>query len=206
MSKIFLPLITLIALISLIFNFKYVLQKQNANFKVTQVIDGDTFKIDFEGGKRVRLLGINAPETGKCLSQEAKEKLEKLVLNKTVSLTDQFTDPYGRIMANVFVENVYINKEMSTSGFVRLDYTTNPRRDELKVGYFHDDKCISIVSPKNCVIKGNVDTSQKPYKAYLIPGCRNYSQAKIDLSTEDQWFCTEKEALDAGFIKSSTCP
>lgn len=123
MAKILVFFITLIALISLIFNIRFILEKQNVRFKVVEVIDGDTFKIDFEGGKRVRLLGINAPEPGKCLSVEAKDKLEKLVLNKTVSLSDQFTDPYGRIIANVFVENIYINKEMAISGFVRLDYT-----------------------------------------------------------------------------------
>lgn len=108
------------------------MQKQNANFKVTEVIDGDTFKIDFENGKRVRLLGINAPELGRCLANEAKDKLTQLVLGKSVVLTDQFTDPYGRIMANVFADNVYVNKEMVSSGLVRTDSTQNPKREELK--------------------------------------------------------------------------
>ena len=110
--------------------------------------------------------------------------------------------------------NVYINKEMIAFGLTRADSTQNPRREELKKANvlatesklgLHSDKCISIVSPKNCVIKGNVD-NEKPYLTYLIPGCRNYTQAKIDLSTEDQWFCTEAEASAAGFVKSSTCP
>ncbi len=214
MARIFVLLISLIALISLIFNARFILQNQKNQFKVIEVIDGDTFKIDFENGKRVRLLGIDAPELGRCLAADAREKLSKLVFGKEVTLTDQFTDPYGRIMANVFVGNVYVNKEMVSSGLARTDSTQNPKREELKTANsvatesklgLHGDKCISIVSPKNCVIKGNVD-NEKPYKTYLLPGCRNYSQAVIDLSTEDQWFCTETEATSAGFIKSSTCP
>lgn len=220
MSKILLPLITLIALISLIFNFKFVFQKQNAGFKVTEVIDGDTFKIDFENGKRVRLLGIDAPELGRCLANEAKDKLTQLVSGKEVTLTDQFTDPYGRIMANVFVENVYVNKEMVSSGLARTDSTQNPNREELKTANvvatqaklgLHSNICISLIPPTSptshtlCLVKGNVD-NEKPYLSYLLPGCGNYSQAKIDLSTQDQWFCSEKEAIAAGFVKSSTCP
>ncbi len=201
-AKIAFPLISLIALISLIFNLKFIKEKQGPSFKVVEVIDGDTFKID--EGKRVRLMGIDAPESGRCLADEAKNKLTDLVQDKDVRLENQFTDPYGRVMANVFVGSTYINKEMAASGFVRLDSTQNPRRDELKAaGKFNNDVCISL--DNSCKIKGNID-NEKPYKVYYLPNCKNYSQVTIDLSTDDQWFCSEKEAQDAGFIKSSTCP
>jgi hypothetical protein len=205
-ARFLLPLISLIALISLIFNAKFILQNKTQIFRVIEVIDGDTFKIDFDGGQRVRLLGVNAPELERCLGAESKAKLAQLVLGNKVTLSDQFTDPYGRIIANVFMGQTYVNREMAASGFVRLDYTANPRRDELKAVYHHDDRCLSVKPPDpKCVIKGNVD-NEKPYKTYLLPGCRNYTEAKIDLSTEDQWFCSEAEAKTAGFIKSSTCP
>ncbi len=105
------------------------------------------------------------------------------------------------------------------------DYTQNPKREELKIAYnfaisrnlgLHSDVCLSLTPPNflpseasakegPCSIKGYVDT-KKPYKSYMTPDCRNYSQVKIDLSTDDQWFCTEQEALKAGFIRSNTCP
>lgn len=57
---------------------------------------------------------------------------------------------------------------------------------------------------KRSSIKGNIDDNIQK-KTYYLPTCNNYSQVVIDLSTDDQWFCTEQEALKAGFTKSKTC-
>ncbi len=50
----------------------------------TKIIDGDTFLI--EGGYSVRILGIDADERGHNCYEEAKERLEELILNKEVRL------------------------------------------------------------------------------------------------------------------------
>ena len=213
--------VSLIAAFSIFLNFKlYNLLPKQTTFKVTEVIDGDTFKI-VSGGeeRRVRLIGVNAPEIGKCLSQEAKEKLGGLVSGKNVVLEDQFNDPYGRIMANVFIDGRYINKEMLSSGLGRMDYYNNPRREELKIAYgegraaksgIFSTKCLSLTPPTSssgvpCNIKGNIDDNTQK-KIYFLPKCKNYSQVTIDLSTSDQWFCSEPEALKASFLKSPACP
>lgn len=215
-------LISLIALISLTLNFKLLRDRfvqKKATFKVLEVIDGDTFRIsDSNETRRVRLMGVDAPELGKCLSDEAKYKLAELVSSKEVTLEDQFTDPYGRIMANVFIADRYINKEILASGLGRMDYDENPRREELKTAYaqartkklgLFSSFCISTVPPVSntgipCSIKGNLDDNTRK-KSYFLPGCNNYAQVTIDLSTDDQWFCTEGEAVKAGFAKSRTC-
>ena len=180
-------------------------------YMVLEVVDGDTFKI--EGGRRVRLMGVNTPEAGKCLSDKSKDKLSELVLGKEVVLKDQFSDPFGRIMANVFINNKYINKEMLLSGLARMDYNQNPQRDELKKAYedarnkklgLFSGICLSNKPLNNCAIKGNVDDNIQK-KFYYLQNCKNYSQVLIDLSTDDQWFCTEAEAVKAGFSKSKTC-
>ena len=63
----------------------------------------------------------------------------------------------------------------------------------------------SVPQDPNCNIKGNI--SEKGYgKTYLIPGCDNYKSVKIDLRKGEQYFCTEQEALDAGFRKATNCP
>ncbi len=214
--------ISLIAVVSLLLNAKLIYDRVTSNrtvYKVVEVIDGDTFTIKSDNEiRRVRLMGVDAPEKGKCLSQEAKDKLSQLVLGKDVTLKDQFSDPYGRIMANVFVNNLYINKEMLLAGLGRMDYYENPRREELKNAYseartkklgLFSNICISTTPPKSssgilCSIKGNIDDNTKK-KIYFLPVCRNYSQVTIDLSTEDQWFCTEGEVVKAGYTKSQTC-
>lgn len=210
-------LITLIAVISLVVNFKLLAERKNpgeTTYKVLEVIDGDTLKINSNGEeRRVRLMGVNAPELTKCLGIEAKEKLKELVINKKIILKDQFNDPYGRIMVNVLVGEMYINKEMLSSGFGRMDYYENPRRFELKEAYaeartkkqgLFSGVCVSKIPPLGCEIKGNLDDNTQK-KIYFLPSCRNYSQVVIDLSGEDSWFCLEEEAIKAGFIKSGTC-
>jgi len=122
-------------------------------------------------------------------------------------------------MANVFVGNTYINKKMLESGLGRMDYYEHPRREELKTAYamarakkigIFSQMCLSLTPPISsetgdvCGVKGNIDTNtQKKY--YFLPACRNYSQVTIDLSTDDQWFCSESEAIQAGFAQSTTC-
>lgn len=210
----FLLFVSLIAVVSLLLNIKLLSDRQvfkQETFKVLEVIDGDTFKID--NARRVRLMGVNTPETGKCLSKEAKEKLVSLILGKDVTLKDQFSDSYGRIMANVFIGNIYVNKEMLLSGLGRMDYYENPYKEELKTAYakareeklgIFSSVCIFVTPINNCNIKGNIDDNTQK-KIYYLPWCKNYSQVIIDLSTEDQWFCTEAEATKAGFSKSKTC-
>lgn len=203
MNKFIIPIL----LISLSLNIYLLLPKSNT-FKVTDVIDGDTFKISVgRQVQRVRLMSVNAPEIDKCLGPEAKQKLEQLVKNKNVTLKDQFSDPYGRVMANVYVGQTHINLEMIKSGLVRMDYYDNPYREQLKQEYAKapkPDQCISKKSPDNCQIKANTD-NEKPYKQYFLPNCKGYNNVTINLSLGDQWFCTEKDALAAGFVKSTSC-
>ena len=63
----------------------------------------------------------------------------------------------------------------------------------------------SVAPNPDCIIKGNI--SEKGFgKTYLIPGCDNYETVKIDTRKGEQYFCTEQEALDAGFRKATNCP
>lgn len=54
-----------------------------------------------------------------------------------------------------------------------------------------------------CVIKGNI--SAKGEKIYHNPGCGSYDKTAIDESAGERWFCSEDEAVGAGWRKAKNC-
>lgn len=103
---------------------------------VLDIIDGDTIRV--EGGRSVRLIGIDTPERGECGYTEATFVLASLIRDRPVVLvpgarTD--TDRYGRLLRYVEVDGVDVNLEMIRSGraVARYDsrdgYGRHPRED-----------------------------------------------------------------------------
>jgi micrococcal nuclease len=92
---------------------------------VARVIDGDT--IELANGKKVRLLGIDAPEQGQHYYEEAKEKLSKLVEGKEIVLEGDVTntDKNGRLLRYVFVDGLFVNLELIRLGFANT-YIVSP--------------------------------------------------------------------------------
>ena len=84
---------------------------------VTQVVDGDTIAV--EGGMRVRLIGIDAPERDEECYTEAKEYLNGMILHKVVNLEMDITDKdqYGRSLRYVWLDNKLVNAEIVRAGF-----------------------------------------------------------------------------------------
>jgi micrococcal nuclease len=60
-------------------------------------------------------------------------------------------------------------------------------------------------SAASCVIKGNISTDKKKEKIFHVPGCASYKATVIDTAAGERWFCTEKEAKDAGWRKAKNC-
>ncbi len=90
--------------------------------RVTEVIDGDTFKT--ETGSAVRLLGINAPEINDPGGDIAKQMLIYLVKDRSVRLERDVTDKddYGRLLRYVFVNDDFVNAEMIRMGYAELRF------------------------------------------------------------------------------------
>lgn len=84
---------------------------------VARVIDGDT--LELANGKRIRLLGIDAPEKGQFFYEEARERLKKLVEGKRVFLERDVSnsDSLGRLLRYVFLNNTFINLKLVEEGF-----------------------------------------------------------------------------------------
>ena len=210
-------LLAVVVLVSLGLNGFFVIAK-NKEMTVTEVHDGDTFTLG--NGERVRLLGINAPEIGNCGSEESKNLLTSLVLNKVVKLTEEKRDIYGRRMGLVWTAGLtrrnLVNEEMLKAGWAKPNYDPNSRSENLKNAYkYAKDNKIGVnselckkVNPippsPNCVIKGNIDTATGDH-FYHFPSCRHYSQIVLDLDIGEGFFCSEKEASAAGFHLAPDC-
>jgi len=177
--------------------------------KIIDVIDGDT--IVTENKQRIRLFGVNSPDEGYCYFEESKEKLTSLVKGKRVILKDPIVDKYRRMVAVVYVKDKMINEEMVKGGFGRYDSEVNSesgvlreaREEAMSEGRGLYGECVEKEAPDSgCVIKGNQDYGPK---IYHLPGCLDYERTLVDLDLGDAWFCSEKEAEKAGFVKSKNC-
>ena len=91
---------------------------ETLNGYVVGVSDGDTVKVLDAGKKqhRIRLLGIDAPESNQAFGQKSKQYLSSLIFNKNVSITYKEKDQYGRILGTIFYENENINLKMVQAG------------------------------------------------------------------------------------------
>jgi len=201
--------------------------------KVIRVIDGDT--IEIEGGERIRYIGIDTPETVdprkpvQCFGVEASNKNKELVEGKMARLEKDITDrdAYNRLLRYVWVGDTFVNLELVKRGFA-YSYSYPPdikyqdqfvkaqqEAREAKRGLWNSCPAVAPAktqvpvlqenNPKDsCVIKGNVSSSGE--KIYHMPGCGSYEKTKIDEARGEKWFCSESEALAAGWRKAINCP
>jgi len=107
---------------------------------VTRVFDGDT--VEAAGIGRVRLLGIDAPETGARFERpapfaiEARERLQALVLHRWVRFECDGArrDTYGRSLFYLSLESgEFINATLVRLGMARVSARTRLQRwDDLR--------------------------------------------------------------------------
>ncbi|MDP9249405.1 MAG: thermonuclease family protein [bacterium] len=203
-----------------------------ALYKVERVIDGDTFEL--EDKEVVRLVGIDAPEEGECYYDESKEALRKLLEGKEVELRKDVTgtDDFGRLLryavlpsASALSDNILADEYMVKGGYA--EPRSNPR-DKLYYGLLLEEREQAVAAKRGiwgacdytptehsqtsakapnakCTIKGNISTGTFG-KTYFLKECNNYEQVKIDPDRGEEYFCSEAEAVKAGFAKARYCP
>lgn len=114
-------------------------QTDSQKFFVTKVIDGDT--IEIANGERVRLIGIDTPESRvnqktqrdslrsgqdvqsiAIIGKEATNYMKALLEKKTVRLEFDVTqrDKYGRLLAYVYLDDLFVNAEIVRAGYASL--------------------------------------------------------------------------------------
>jgi len=79
------------------------------------VIDGDTIELD--DGERIRYEGVDALELGTPGGEEAKRVNESSVLNKIIQYEEKARDPFGRIVAQVYVDGISVNQALIDRGW-----------------------------------------------------------------------------------------
>jgi micrococcal nuclease len=104
--------------------------------KVVGVSDGDTITVLV--GKqqlKVRLEGIDAPESGQSFGRKAKDALAALVAGKNVSVRKTGDDQYGRTLGVVIVDGVDVNAKLVEDGWAWhfKKYSTDARLAKLEV-------------------------------------------------------------------------
>jgi len=189
-----------------------------------RVVDGDTVVL---AGERLRLEGIDAPELGqKCLDasgrslkcgQRAKKHLEELLSSGPVSCTGDTVDGYDRRLATCFVEGRDMNAQMVQDGhalafrkysslYVKQEEAARRTGSGMWGGVFEapwDYRAAkwqvadtSQTAPSGCPIKGNIS---KNGRIYHPPWSPSYGRTRIDETKGERWFCSEAEAVAAGW-------
>lgn len=187
-----------------------------------RVIDGDTLEV---AGERVRLEGIDAPEMaqtcGKRLwgswscGKAAAAALEHLLGNQRIACEDRGTDNYGRMLGVCFLDKRDINAWMVREGlaWAFVKYSRSYVSEEAAARAQHIGiwqgkaqpawlfraerwEGAKDVAPKGCAIKGNISANGH---IYHLPWSPWYSKVRIDERRGERWFCSEAEALAAGW-------
>ncbi|MCJ7827595.1 thermonuclease family protein [Patescibacteria group bacterium] len=144
---------------------------------------------------------------------KAKKINEQLVAGQKIRLefdTNEM-DRFGRLLAYVYLtdKTTSINEQLLNQGAGKfmLDTVNLSNQNKLIAAAqkAHDNKTglwsTCAPDPKiGCVVKGNMGDSG--HRWYHLPEFRHYDQTNIRLDKADQWFCSEKEALKAGFTKA----
>ncbi|MHA1528405.1 MAG: thermonuclease family protein [Alphaproteobacteria bacterium] len=188
-----------------------------------RIVDGDTFAFRDD---KVRLHGIDAPENAqhcrdaaggdyRC-GEAATKALETLVAGREIRCSGTDRDKYGRLIAVCRVGGREINRWMVGAGWAvaylrySRDYAAEERdaaqaRRGLWAGSFEAPwefrharrtAAVSATPVPGCPVKGNISANGR---IYHTPDSRWYDQTAIDPSKGERWFCSEREALDAGW-------
>lgn len=85
---------------------------------VIGVSDGDTITVLTDDNKqiKIRLDGIDCPESRQDFGNKAKKTISDLIFNRRVLIKPSGKDSYGRMLAYVFINEISINKKLIELG------------------------------------------------------------------------------------------
>jgi len=187
------------------------------------VEDGDTILLN---GKRIHLNGSDAPELKQTCKlpderiqcgEEARDYLVDLIRGRQVECKVRARDVFDRIVADCSAGGRDLQQEMIRAGWAvafggggkRYREDNNFARTNQRgmwAGEFvlpfewrrsFRVQEITFGGQGKCLIKGNIDADGE--RRYYKPYERWYERTRVDSNKGEKWFCTEREAKEAGW-------
>jgi endonuclease YncB( thermonuclease family) len=208
-------------------------QQQTITGKVVGVSDGDTLTVLDASNQqhKIGLLGIDAPESNQVFGSRAKQSLSDLVFGKTVTVTSEAKDMYGRALGDVTLDGRNINLEQVRRGFAWFYrfYAKELRTEDVKAydqaeaqakkekrGLWADASPMppwefrqggkaakaAVSKPPAMVVVGPI-IGNRSSKIYHLPNCPDFTKVG---ERNRAPFKTEAEAQAAGYRKAKNCP
>lgn len=192
-----------------------------------RVIDGDTLAI---GDVRVRLYGIDAPEhdqdckdgAGRAwpCGAAATARLKALVGQGEIRCEGREHDRYGRFLGTCRAGGQVVNAVLVSEGLAeayrRYAQDFVPQEAAARAAHlgiwggaheapeaFRHAAKPGTPPTSSCRIKGNIS---KNGKIFHLAGSRDYDRTQIDPARGERWFCSEAEALAAGWRPARSSP
>lgn len=176
----------------------------------TYAVDGDTIDID---GTSIQINGIDAPEfSQKCgtwaCGKAATEKMSALLASGKVRCEVHGQDGYGRSIATCEANGRDIGYAWAFEKYSDAYVEEQALARKAGLGIWGTDaipawefraaawKAAEQTAPKGCPIKGNI--SQNGH-IYHPPWSTWYSRTRINEAKGERWFCSEAEAIAAGW-------
>lgn len=189
-----------------------------------RVVDGDTLDV---AGVRVRLEGIDAPETSQTCATStgaawdcglvATRLLYDLTKGRDVACEPRGRDKYGRTLGVCAVGQIELNAEMVRRGlawaFVKYSRTyvaVEAEARALRIGIWEGDsqpawayreqawQSAATTAPSSQGCVIKGNVSRKGH-IYHLPWSPWYGKVTIDERRGERWFCSEADAIAAGW-------
>lgn len=101
--------------------------------KVVGVSDGDTIIVLYQQTPvRIRLYGVDAPESRQAFGTQAKNFTSQSTFGKTATIYSKGSDRYGRVLGWVFIGKRCVNTELVRSGLAWWYRQYSPRKTKLR--------------------------------------------------------------------------
>jgi len=166
-----------------------------------------------------------------CFGPEASAFNKQLVQGQTVGLEQDIseTDQFGRLLRYVYLGSEMVNSTLVREGYAQVStFPPDVKYQDLFLDLQREARdngrglwgatCASPTAAPiggsgvdcpdgaefsvdgSASIKGNINA--EGVRIYHVPGQQYYDRTVINEASSERWFCTEAEALDAGWRKS----
>ena len=186
-------------------------------YAVTNVVDGDTIKVNINGTvETLRLIGMDTPETVdprkpvQCFGKEASNKAKELLSGTKVRLEKDPTqgelDKYGRTLAYIYREDgLFYNKHMIEQGYAH-EYTYNtPYKYQAEFKAAENsaqENMRGLWSPSTCNGDTTSDTSAPSQPSTNQTTGKYYTSSHYSAKYYYPESCDGWQSLSASYLKS----